>query len=79
MLASSVNVFFHLIYRHISLKFSRILSVDMTLLDCHYFLSPREGADHNENRNQLVPLTSKHTQHGGDSGEEGGGAAIFFI
>ncbi len=41
-------------------------------------MSPREGGNQNEKSNQLVSLTRRiNTQHGGDGGEEGGGAAVF--
>ncbi len=56
------------------LRFSHILP---TLP--HNFMSPREDADHNENSNEVVSLTtrrSNHIQHGRDGGEEGGGATV---
>ncbi len=62
-----------LMYKFCHLRFYHILLIDNTLLDCQYFMSPREGADPNENSNQLVSLTrrSKNKLHGGDGREEG--------
>ncbi len=53
-----------------------MLPVDIALLFRHYLMSPREGADHNENSDQLVSSTRSMHYACWDGRVEGGGATV---